>query len=80
MILHWNDESIPCSKVVRYPESIEVYDENDILIQRIDSISIVEWDHITLEYGDWSDPADIPSETEKIKADLDYCLMLLEDL
>ena len=80
MIVHWNDETIICDKAVKNPTSIEIYDAHDNLIQTIEPISVKEWDKISLEGGTWTEKFDILTDNDKLRADIDYCMMLLEDL
>lgn len=97
--LHWYSESFIASKAVKGPDWVALYDDQYKEIQRIIHIYGNEWNHIQLD-GEWTDPIDIPSETEILRADMDfitmeneylteqneqqqadidYCLMLLEE-
>ncbi len=86
MIIHWNDIDLTCAKAVRNHDSIELYDENDNFMNKIEQISHEEWNHISMEEGFWSDRSEIKTPEQKLReenaalrADLDYCLMLLEE-
>ena len=86
--LRWYKETFTADKAVRKDDSIILYDENNREIQRIVHISVNDWKHITLD-GTWTNALDIPTDEERInslmmqneqqQADIDYCLMLLEE-
>ena len=77
MIVHYDLTAYPCEKACKTDHEVILYDENDVEIFRISNISDCEWNFITIEDGEWTTE---PTEMEIMRADLDYCLMLLEGL
>lgn len=75
--LHINNETFSASKAVRETEKIILYGDDNSILQTITGIS--KWDHIILD-GDWSDSSEIPSEEEKLRADVDFLTMENESL
>ena len=97
--LQWNTELIEADKAVKTINSVILYDENNYETFRINNIYGSSWDYISLKNGEWTSPAEIPTdsdrmraeldflqmenealtmENEQLRADIDYCLMLLE--
>ncbi len=90
--LHWYNETFIADKAVRVDDSIILYDENNTELYRIINISIRDWAYISLD-GEWTDASEIPTkedqllaeinslkqENEQQQADIDFCLMLLEE-
>lgn len=68
------DEEYVCSKAVKGENYIRLYDENDVCIFSCEGI--MSFDGYSISGGDWSEPE--PTEDEMLRADLDYCLMILE--
>ena len=86
IIVHYGSSSYECSYAARTETEVILYDANHELISRISGIYGDEWDYISIENGEWSEPEEAPSEKDilnarldQMQADLDYCLMLLED-
>lgn len=97
--VHWYGETFSADKAVQVDNSIILYDENNQELERIINIRMQDWDHIEVD-GRLIDPSEIPTEEERLRADLDfvtmeneylnevneqqqadidYCLMLLEE-
>ena len=76
--LHWYEQTFTGDIAVRKDDSVALYDSNYNIVTEIFNIHGNEWQHISIQNGEWSDPSVIPSETDKLRADLDYCMMLLE--
>lgn len=68
------DEQFECSKAVKGNDYIHLYDANDICFASFEGI--VSFDGYSISGGDWSEPEF--TNDELIRADLDYCLMMLE--
>lgn len=79
MKLIWHDTEIECSIAVKNEDEILLYDLNRTLIKRIFNIQPAEWKFISLQNGEWTSVNEIPSEIDLLRADLDYCMMLLEE-
>lgn len=80
MIVHWHDETFECNIAVRGYNYIVMYDENYNEIQQIVNIIGREWNDISIENGEWSDPSIIPTELERVQADVDFLTMENESL
>ena len=68
------NEEYECTKAVKGDDYIRLYDENDYCILSCEGVS--SFDGYSISGGDWSEPE--PTEDEMMRADLDYCLMMLE--
>ena len=98
--LHWYNEIFIASYAVKGSDYVALYDDSFTEVQRIVNIYGDGWKDISIEGGEWSDPSDIPSQEEILRADMDfitmeneylteqneqqqadidYCLMLLEE-
>ena len=92
-------KSYNADKATRTMDTIVFYDNDNMEVNRLENIKNEDWLHVRLE-GEWTDPNDIPTELERVRADLDfvtmeneylnevneqqqadidYCLMLLEE-
>ena len=80
MILHWNDETFECEYAVKKIDSVYLYDSAFKLIRTIFNIPSSKWDQFTIENGNWTQGNLIPTETEMLKADVDFLLMENETL
>lgn len=78
MVLLYYDDEIECSYATRDIDSFKLYDENYNVISETVNISPEEWEHVSIQDGDWSGEQQIPSEVQKIRADLDFLLMMQE--
>ena len=77
--LNWYEQTFHGAKAVRGDHSVTLYDDNYNIVTQIYNIYGNEWEHISIQNGDWSDPEEIPTEMDRLRADLDYCMMLLEE-
>lgn len=75
-----------CFAASRTDHDIFMYDENWKVIEHISNVHGEEWNYVFIQNGEWADPAVILSEEERLnarlnqmQADLDYCLMLLDE-
>ena len=80
MILHWYDETFEGDIAVKGYDYVALYDVDYNQTQRIFNIFGPEWDHISIEDGEWSDPSIIPTSEDYLRADIDFLTMENEDL
>lgn len=79
MKLHYFNELIDCTKAAKSETEAFLFDENNSLIFEIHHIAPKDWLHIILEDGEWTDISEIPTELDKLRADVDYILMILDE-
>lgn len=79
MKLHYFNELIDCTKAVKSEKAAYLFDKNDNLIFEIQHIAPKDWPYIILEDGEWTDISEIPTELDKLRADVDYILMILDE-
>jgi hypothetical protein len=98
--LRWYDTTRTGDIAVRGYDYVALYNNDYTEVFRVVNIRGAEWNRISIEGGDWTDPEAIPSKEEILRADLDflsmeneylemqneqqqadidYCLMLLEE-
>lgn len=80
MILHWYDNTYTGDIAVRGYDYVALYDEDYNELQRIVNIYGKEWQHISIEGGEWSSPEVIPTMEDHLKADIDFLTMENESL
>lgn len=80
IILHWYDEQFAANFAVNNVENIILYDENYIETRRIVNLSYHDWPHISIEGGTWTNPSEIPTEMDRLQANIDYLDMQAESL
>ena len=80
MILHWYDNAYTGDIAVRGYDYVTLYDEDYNETQRIINIYGQEWEHISIEGGEWSSPEVIPTMEDHLKADIDFLTMENESL
>ena len=85
VIVMYSGSVYQCEKAVKGDHDVYLYDENNELTAHISNIWNEEWDAFQIYGGSWINVEDEPGETEilqneiaSLRADLDYCLMLLE--
>ena len=78
--LHWHTETHTADIAVKGADYVALYDSNFTETFRVINIHGAEWDHISIEGGEWSDPSAIPSGEEILRADLDFLTMENEAL
>lgn len=77
--LHWYDQTYTAQYAVQGADYVALYDEAFAETQRIININGQEWEHISID-GEWSEPSDIPSQEEILRADVDFLTMENEAL
>ena len=80
IILRWYDEQFAANFAVNNVENIILYNENYIETDRIINLTYRDWPHISIEGGTWTDPSEIPTETDRLQASIDYLDMQAESL
>ena len=80
MILHWYDNAYSGAIAVRGVDYAALYDEELTEIVTIRNIYGREWQHISVEGGEWSSPEVIPTMEDHLRADIDFLTMENEDL
>lgn len=78
--LHWYNETFTAQYAVKGADYVALYDDSFAEVQRIINIHGTEWEHISIDGGEWSDPEAIPSVVEILRADVDYLTMENEAL
>lgn len=66
-------EVIECGAVVKTADSIEIFDENGDVLQK--DFGIRDFSGYVMVEGEWIDKTMIPTETEQLRADVDYIAM-----
>lgn len=78
--IHWSENVFDCEYAVQKLSSILMYDSEFNLTNEIDNIYGKEWQLISIEGGTWTDPSEIPTETDRLQASIDYLDMQAESL
>lgn len=78
--IHWSENVFDCEYAVQKLSSILMYDSDFNLTNEIDNIYGKEWQIISIEGGTWTDPSEIPTETDRLQASIDYLDMQAESL
>ena len=78
--LHWYDETFTGDIAVRGYDYVALYDENYNEVRRIINIYGTEWEHISIDGGEWSNPDVIPTAEDYLRADIDFLTMENESL
>ena len=78
--LHWYDETFTGDIAVRGYDYVALYDENYNEVRRIINIYGTEWEHISIDGGEWSSPDVIPTAEDYLRADIDFLTMENEAL
>ena len=78
--VHWYEMSFDGEYAVKNGDSIVVYDADYTEIQRITNLTYRDDDFISIEGGDWTAASEIPTETDRLRADLEYALMMVDYL
>ena len=78
--IYWSKNTFDCEYAVQKLSSILMYDSNFNLTNEIDNIYGKEWQLISIEGGTWTDPSEIPTETDRLQASIDYLDMQSESL
>lgn len=77
MTINWYENQFACDYAVKGADSVLGYDAQYNEVFRIINISGEDWPHISLIGGEWSEQSDIPTQEEKLRADVDFCLAML---
>lgn len=80
MTLDWYGNTFECDYAAKDGSTIRMYDSTYKQTGEIIHLSERDWEHITLTGGDWSEPADIPTREEVMQSEIDYLMMITEDL
>ena len=75
----WYNEIFVAEYAVNFGSDVFLYDENYNLIRHIQNLTYRDADHVSLE-GTWTDPSEIPTETDRLQASIDYLDMQAESL
>ena len=78
--VHWYELSFDGAYAVNNGDSIVVYDADYNEIQRITNLTYRDAPHISIEGGEWTAASEIPTETDRLRADLEYALMMVDYL
>ena len=78
--VHWYEMTFDGAYAVNNGDSIVVYDADYNETQRITNLSYRDAPHISIEGGDWTAASEIPTETDRLRADLEYALMMVDYL
>ena len=86
MVFIYGTDMFECSKAAKSDTEVVLYDSLDNEIHHLSNIIGEEWNYIQLVNGEWSElePQPTPEEVlnariERLQADMDYCLMLLDE-
>ena len=75
--LHYGQSVYAGEKAAKTDTEVILYDENNHEMLHLSNVIGDEWDYISLEDGEWFSPLDIPSEMDKLHADIDYLMMII---
>ena len=78
--LHWYDTTYTGDIVVRGNDYVALYDGDYNELQRIINIYGREWEHISIDGGEWSSPDVIPTTEDHLRAEIDFLTMEIEAL
>lgn len=75
--LHYGQTEYIGQKAAKTDTEVILYNENNREILHFTNVVGDEWNYISLEGGEWLLPSDIPTEIDKLRADIDYLMMIL---
>ena len=78
--VHWYELSFDGAYAVNNGDSIVVYDADYNETQRISNLTYRDDDFISIEGGEWTPASEIPTETDRLRADINYLDMQTESL
>ena len=78
--VHWYELTFDGAYAVNNGDSIVVYDADYNETQRITNLTYRDAPHISIEGGEWTAASEIPTETDRLRADLEYALMMVDYL
>ena len=78
--VHWYELSFDGEYAVNNGDSIVVYDADYNETQRITNLTYRDAPFISISGGEWTQASEIPTETDRLRADLEYALMMVDYL
>lgn len=75
VIINYDHMIYKGDKACKSDSDFRVFDEYGKMIDHVSNISKSEWNWISLDQGEWSDPIDIPTESDVLRADVDFLTM-----
>ena len=78
--VHWYEMTFDGEYAVNNGDSIVVYDADYNETQRITNLTYRDAPFISIEGGEWTQASEIPTETDRLRADLEYALMMVDYL
>ena len=78
--VHWYEMTFDGEYAVNNGESIVIYDSDYNETQRITNLTYRDAPFISIEGGEWTAQSEIPTETDRLRADLEYALMMVDYL
>ena len=78
--LHWYDKTVTGDIAVLGDGYVTLYDNEYNVLIDVRNISGAEWNHISIEGGEWSSPDVIPTTEDYLRADVDFLTMENETL
>jgi hypothetical protein len=76
----WYELTFDGEYAVNNGDSIVIYDADYNETQRITNLTYRDAAHVSIEGGEWTSAEEIPSETDRLRADLEYALMMVDYL
>ena len=73
--VHWYEMTFDGAYAVNNGDSIAVYDADYNETQRITNLTYRDAPFISIEGGEWTQASEIPTETDRMKADIEYLQM-----
>ena len=73
--VHWYEMTFDGEYAVKNGDNIVVYDADYNEVQRIQNLTYRDDDFISIEGGEWTAASEIPTETDRMKADIEYLQM-----
>ena len=73
--VHWYELSFDGAYAVNNDDSIVIYDSDFNETQRITNLTYRDAPFISIEGGEWTPASEIPTETDRMKADIEYLQM-----
>lgn len=74
--LHYGNSAYIGEKAAKTETEAILYDENNNEVIHLINVIGDEWSYISLENGEWLSPSDIPTAMDKLRADIDYLMMI----
>lgn len=76
VILHYGQSIYTAEKAAKTDTEVILYNENNREVLHFVNVIGDEWNYISLEGGEWLLPSDVPTEMDKVRADIDYLMMI----